>query len=512
MPRAPFFDQLFRLAAVLLSATLNSSALAQTASTIQNTASLRAGALSIPSNTVTLRRRGVCMPDVTPDGSPEAPSRRLAFSAPGTVTVPYTLTQRGTATGSIELSGSLLTPVDGVSVTVLDGAGTGSTVPGNAVAGSALNKLSSVTLAPGESRQLLLGVSATKPLSGPLLVNLAASCQGGSDSRNVTQLDAQASLVLLPTFGVTPTAAGIGDAPIFTLRVPNPTSAELTTEVRIQLPDGLSYQDGSAVLEGGSGSVRLDGHVLIVTATVPAGNTLKVSYRAVVLAGAQASLSSVAHATGTVTLSGQTQNLTSNDAATVLAVTAGVFDRRATLIGQVFLDSNGDGHYGAGDTALPGVRVLLSNGWQALTDDLGRYTFRNLNPGVWLVSLDRSQAPFQSEPGLGTRNVDVFTLTRADFALIRPQVTLTAPAHSSSVQAGPVQVRRDVRAMPGGGTQVTLSVTAAVPVNDVLLTEALPGEGVREFRFSALSGTHTLIYLLDGPAADSDPQVSWRMP
>ncbi len=504
MPRAHSHFQLTCLAAALLTGLLPSTALAQSAgTTIDNTATLHAGTLSIPSNTTTLRRRGVCMPDVTPDGTSDRPSRHLSFAAPGTLTVPYTLTQRGTASGTVELSASLLTPTEGVTVSVLDGSGVGT---------SALKPLSSVLLAPGESRQVLLGVSATRAFQGSLLVNLAASCEGVSDSLNVTALDAQANLNLMLTHTVLPVQATIGDAPTFTLTLPNPAAGTLDTEIRIQLPVGVVYQDGSAVLSGGTGSVRLEGNVLIVTASVPAGQTLGVTYRATVLVGAQASLDSVARASGTVTVGGQTTALTSNEATATLTVTAGVFDRRATLIGQVYLDRNGDGRYGPGDTALPGVRVLLSNGWQALTDDLGRYTFRNLTPGAWLVSLDRGQAPFQTEPGMGTRNVDVFSLTRADFALIQPQATLSVPGRSSSVQAGPLQVRRTVAALPGGGSQVTLTLTAAIPVTDVLLIETLPDDNAREFRFSALSGTRTVSYLLDGPAANTDPQVSWRMP
>ncbi|WP_407568835.1 hypothetical protein [Deinococcus altitudinis] len=523
MPRAPHLLQFTCLAAVALRTLLLSSlvfttastALAQTAgaptSTVVNTAALHAGSLSIPSNTLTLLRRGVCMPDVTPDGSSAAPSRRLNFLAPGTMTVPYTLTQRGTAGGTVDLTASLLTPQDGVTVSVLDGTdapGAGATVTGSA----ALRPLNSVVLQSGESRQVLLGVSASRPMTGTLLVNLSASCEGGSDTQNVTALDAQVSLSLLLSHSVLPTQATVGDAPTFSVGLPNPAGGTLNAEIRIQLPAGLIYQDGSAVLAGGTGSVRLEGIVLIVNASIPAGQTLTVSYRAAVLATAGASVDSVARASGTAVSGGQSVTLTSNQATATLTVTAGVFDRRATLIGQVFLDSNNDGRYGPGDTALPGVRVLLSNGLQALTDDLGRYTFRNLNPGAWLVSLDRGQAPFQSEPGMGTRNVDVFSLTRADFALIRPQATLSAPTRSGSVQAGPIQVGRTVLALPGGGSQVTLTVTAATPVTDVLLIESLPGDDTRQFRFSSLSGTRTVSYLLDGPADLNDPQISWRMP
>jgi len=470
---------------------------------LQNTATLHAGPLSVPSNTVSLTRRSVCVPDVSPDGTADAPSRHLNFTAPGSLTIPYTLTQRGSAAGTVELSASLLTPSSGVSVTVLDAA-TG--------ADRALTSLSTVTLAPGESRQLLLGVSASQPVSGTLLVNLAARCGDASDLQNVTALDAQSTLGLLLRHTVLPVQGTIGDAPTFTLSLPNPAAGPLDTEIRIQLPEGLAYQDGSAVLSGGTGSVRLEGSVLIVTARVPAGQTLTVQYRARILAGAQSSLDVPARASGTATVGGQSQVLSPADATATLAVTAGVFDRRVTLIGQVYLDGNGDGRFGPGDTALPGVRVLLSNGWQALTDDQGRYTFRNLTPGAWLVSLDRGQAPFEAEPGLGTRTVDTFALTRADFALIQPQATFGVPSRSGSVQAGPVQIARTVKSLPGGGSQVTLTLTAASPVADVLVLETLPGDDTREFRFSSLVGTRTVSYLLSGSAATANPQVSWRMP
>jgi len=196
-----------------------------------------------------------------------------------------------------------------------------------------------------------------------------------------------------------------------------------------------------------------------------------------------------------------------------LSITAGVFDRRATLTGEVFIDANGNGRRDPGETPLAGVRVLLSNGVQSLTDDQGRYTFRNLVPGSWLVTLDRGQAPFQAAPGLGTRTVDVAVLTTADFALLRPQATLTTPVRDGgSVQQGPLRLTRTVKALPGGGTLVTLVLTASVPVTDVVLSESLPDDSVKEFRFATLTGTRTLTYVLPGPAADSDPQLSWRLP
>lgn len=504
MPRSRHpFPGLPRCAALLLSLLTSTGTAQVSGAAIQNTATLHAGPLSTPSNTVTLTRRSACTPDLSPDGAADAPSRHLTFTAPGSLTVPYTLTQRGSAAGTVELTASLLTPADGVSVTVLDAA---------SAPDRALLPLSSVTLAPGESRPVLLGVSASRAVSGTLLVNLAARCGDASDLQNVTALDAQSSLGLLLRHTVLPVQGTIGDAPTFTLSLPNPAAGPLDTEIRIQLPEGLAYQDGSATLSGGTGSVRLEGTVLIVTARVPAGQTLTVQYRLRILASAAASLDVPARASGTATMGGQSQVLASADATATLGVTAGVFDRRATLIGQVYLDSDGNGRFGPGDTALPGVRVLLSNGWQALTDDQGRYTFRNLNPGAWLVSLDRGQAPFEAEPGLGTRTVDTFALTRADFALIRPQATLTAPSRSGSVQAGPVEIARTVQALPGGGSQVTLTLTAASPVADVLVIETLPGDDTREFRFSLLSGTRTVSYLLPGPAAPINPQVSWRTP
>ncbi|GGJ74491.1 SdrD B-like domain-containing protein [Deinococcus aquiradiocola] len=488
--------------ALLLAATGTVQAQAAApGATVQNTAALQAGALSVPSNTVTLRRQGACVPQVGPDGSTASPSRTLSFVAPGTVTVPYTVTQTGLRAGAVTLAAELLTPTPGVTVTVL-AAQSGS---------AALQPLTDLTLAPGEQRAVLLGVSASGPVNGPLLVNLTATCADGTrDASNVTRLDALQNLTLLLTHTVMPAQASVGDAPTFTAAVQNPAGSALQTELRVTLPAGLAYVGGSGSLSVPGGSVRQEGNVLIFTGVVPAGRKLQVTYRAVVLAGAAAQLTAVASATGVLT---DGTALTSNEAGAALSVTAGVFDRRATLTGEVFIDANGNSRRDPGETPLAGVRVLLANGVQSLTDDQGRYTFRNLVPGSWLVTLDRGQAPFQAAPGLGTRTVDVAVLTTADFALLRPQATLSTPVRDGgSVQQGPLRLMRTVKALPGGGTLVTLVLTSSVPVTDVVLSESLPDDSVKEFRFATLTGTRTLTYVLPGPAADSDPQLSWRLP
>ena len=162
--------------------------------------------------------------------------------------------------------------------------------------------------------------------------------------------------------------------------------------------------------------------------------------------------------------------------------------------------------------------MLLANGRQVLTDEQGRYALRDLTPGPWLLRLDPATAPFEPVPGLGARLVDVFALTRVDFALRLPGAQPTpagtpdAP-RDTTVRSGPVVVTRRVTAQPGGANLITLALSSARPVADVTVTDrAGPDDAPRSFRVTLLSGPVTFSYLTLTPAGPNDPDVLWREP
>lgn len=66
---------------------------------------------------------------------------------------------------------------------------------------------------------------------------------------------------------------------------------------------------------------------------------------------------------------------------------------RTEIIGAVFIDKNGNGKYDTGEKGIRGVTVRLENGTQAVTDEMGRYYFRQTSVGPHKVSLELSSLP-----------------------------------------------------------------------------------------------------------------------
>ena len=117
----------------------------------------------------------------------------------------------------------------------------------------------------------------------------------------------------------------------------------------------------------------------------------------------------------------------SNTATAHVAVTGGVFADEASVFGTVFVDQDRNRMHSAGDTGVPGVRVVLDDGTFAITDGNGRYSFYGLAPRTHGLRVERGTLPpgarfialDQRDGGAGTRLVDLTRgdLQHADFAL-----------------------------------------------------------------------------------------------
>lgn len=476
---------------------------------ISNTASLQARGLRVNSNTVELQRTAPCDPQVTPDGTGTAPGRVLTLRTPGSVALPYTLTQAGDVPGDVTVRATVVTPVPGVQVTLQD-----------APAGMPITGV----MAAGARRTVTVLVVATGAAQGSVDVNVSATCGGAGDPVNVTRLQLQPQLNLLLTHTVTPGRTEAGHVVTFTLALPNPAPQPLGATLTVTLPAGVSYRPGSARVGGVPvpATVGPDGRsVTFRPPAVGVGSTLTLMYDALI--GPQALADGGAERTldvpgvASATVDGET--VVSPTATAHVLVTPGVFDRRATVLGEVFLDGNGNGRRDPGDSPLAGARVLLANGQQSLTDVQGRYAFRNVEPGPWLLRLDPSTAPFQAVPGAGDRLVDVAGLTRVDFALRVPTAqgaappATPAPAPGTTVRSGPLVVTRRVTPQPGGASVITLTVSSARPVLDVVILDRSGPDGApREFRVASLDAPVTFTYLTLTPAGPNDPDVLWREP
>lgn len=332
-------------------------------------------------------------------------------------------------------------------------------------------------------------------------------------SNNVT-LQVRAAALLLEK-RVEPRKVRVGDLLTFTLTAVNVGQIPLTVRLEDAPDPSLQYQAGSASPK----EPLYDGGRLVwANLTLAPGERVEIRYRMRVLAGAGSELKNTVQAVGDS--AGGTAVASAVASATV-QVDPGALAVPHLLLGRVFLDTDKDGRYTAGvDLPLPGARVLLSNGWQALTDAEGRYGFRNLTGGVWEVMLEPASAPFKPLPhpeaqGEGWRHrVRVEGLTHSDFPLEHP-TGLASTQRETTLEFGPLKVGKKLLPLPNG-IRVVLGLQSTETLRDLTLTDPLPGGGERTFQFDQFQGSQTLTYDLSGTPTTvlylTDPQARWRYP
>ena len=312
---------------------------------------------------------------------------------------------------------------------------------------------------------------------------------------------------------VNPPSARLGERLHYTLIVSNPSAAPLVATVTDTPDPHLSYVAGSGVPV--EPQVQ-DGRLVWRDLTVEAGQEVRLEYEMRVGAGAPSELKNVAVARG-VASSGAA--VASTQATSVVLMAEDVFlARRATVVGRVFLDANENGLYDPdGDLPLAGARVLLADGRQAVTDAYGNYAFRDLEAGVWLVTLDPRTAPFTPLPhpealadGYHHR-VAAWGLTVSDFPLQAPAGVIRAVRKTSLVM-GPFRVDKSVVPLDGNRYRVVLHLQSTEALPELTLRDPLPDGGEKTFEFAVFEGEKTITYELEGKAVLTDPEVRWRYP
>ena len=345
----------------------------------------------------------------------------------------------------------------------------------------------------------------------------------------------------------------IGDTLRYTVTVANPNDVPLDLTVVDTPPERTVYVEGSAVVTSGANEKAVEpeqrGDELVWDLTgdpdfrlEPKGSggrdQVSVSYALTLLPGAESPLQNTAYALGTFgdgdgAVSGVV--ITSEEVEVNVEVDERVFSQPdALLSGRVYLDVNENCRYEHGlDVPLPGSRVLLPNGWQTLTDAEGRYTFRDLEPGAWSVTLDAQSAPFAPLPhpeGLWEgyqHRVVLQGLTVSDFPLVAPAGTIRA-YRQTTLRFGPLSVEKRLIALPRpdgtegrtggstGGVRVVLSLSSPDPLPDLIISDPVPGAEPRTFTFETFEGEETLTYDLEIPGNETipltDPNARWRYP
>jgi uncharacterized repeat protein (TIGR01451 family) len=286
------------------------------------------------------------------------------------------------------------------------------------------------TFQPGESRLVTLSAVINPGTSDNTVVTNTAKASSSDLPGEVT---ASAALSVFTTellIGKTvlERVVDIGDLLHYTVSVTNPSKVDLDHTLLSDHPSaGLHYVPGSTTITGKpAADPSVQGELLVFDlGALRAGATTTVSYALQATPETPEQIANTASARALASNSSTVSvRVASNTSAARVVRRAGLFGGRGEIIGRVYVDRSGSGHYVQGvDTPVQGARILLAGGQEVLTDQTGRYHFADLVPGTYALRLDPKSTPWEALPWTGdtgragSRNVDLWGLTNIDFPL-----------------------------------------------------------------------------------------------
>ncbi len=264
----------------------------------------------------------------------------------------------------------------------------------------------------------------------------------------------------------------LGEFVDYTLKLKNVAGAAIPgVTITDDLPAGFAYVPRSARLDGAALAdprATTGGRLTFTLGAVPVDAQLNVTYRVRVGPGAL-------QGDGINRALASTGAFQSNQASAKVLVQAGVFTERGIIIGKVFVDCNRNRLHDVSEVGIPGVRLLLEDGTQVVTDGEGRFNIYGLLPRLHVLKLDRTTLPSGAQlvplsvrhgGDAGSRFVDLKAgeLHRADFAegscslTVMDEVTrrrlLAAEGASQAVRAlGTEPLEADARARAPADTR-----------------------------------------------------------
>ena len=186
--------------------------------------------------------------------------------------------------------------------------------------------------------------------------------------------------------------ASAGDRLIYTIALSSAASALGPTTAIDVLPRDVLYAPGTARVDGTRVDPAISGNTLAWSfPTLSTQHTIV--FAAVVAPGAVEGTSLVNVATATGTLPGVNAGTTTASASASTFVVGGALSDRSVVLGRVFVDRVGDGHFHRGDTGVAKVRVFLEDGESVQTDADGLFSFPSVRPGMHVLHLDPDSLP-----------------------------------------------------------------------------------------------------------------------
>lgn len=159
-----------------------------------------------------------------------------------------------------------------------------------------------------------------------------------------------------------------------------------------QVPDGFAYVADSVTLEEGIlAEPEQATKPSWVVGDLPPGTSRTIRYQLRVTTEAQAGFHYHQAEAAGKTSGGHSMQY--GPVRTAVLVLESVLSGKGLIVGQVFRDIHGTGRFDDGDEPVPHVRLVMSNGWEIITDEYGRYSIPGVNPGVHGIVIDPRSLP-----------------------------------------------------------------------------------------------------------------------
>lgn len=229
----------------------------------------------------------------------------------------------------------------------------------------------------------------------------------------------------------------VGDVLQYQIRVHNATNTALPDiAINNLLPAGFRMVPGSLRLASGSTVSALEStasgrDMRLGSFSIPAKSEVTVAYSVLVGSGAQGVKINAATAVSTLGDASPTATLA------VEVIADPIFDR-ATVLGRVFHDRNGNARMDDGEEGVPGARILTTDGEWIVVDAFGRYNYPGVDAGPnargsnFILKVDADSLPRGTEFTTGNPRLERITggaITRIDFGVRLPEA-----ANSATVQ------------------------------------------------------------------------------
>jgi uncharacterized repeat protein (TIGR01451 family) len=271
-------------------------------------------------------------------------------------------------------------------------------------AGATLSCSRSDVLAPAGSYPVItVGVNVA-PNAATSLQD-TASVQGGGEINTANDSASDSTNIVIPLLPVLQLAetadrssAEMGDVVTFTLQSIDASAiAALNAQLQTTLPASFRYVPGSARVQAGAAASQailpaIHGSQLAFSlGQIPAQGLVTVVYRARIGADvAQGGHLDTSQLSG---LAPTGQHVGPVTARVSVNVNQSSMLTQRPVIGRVYVDTNSNSIFDAGDVPVPGARVYLSDGQSATTDSQGLYSIPSVGQGSVAISLDTTTMP-----------------------------------------------------------------------------------------------------------------------